>query len=105
MRRAQRRWRGGLVRKPAWPAGRWRTRLLKAIIMDLDGTLIDTNYLHAEAWARAFRVLGLEVPRAAIHRQIGKGSDKMLPVFVQDEAAAERADKLHSEQYAALQEH
>jgi HAD superfamily hydrolase (TIGR01509 family) len=82
-----------------------RTGLLKAVILDLDGTLIDTNYLHTEAWARAFSALGLEVPRAAIHRQIGKGSDKMLPVFVQDEAAAERADKLHTEHYAALQEH
>jgi HAD superfamily hydrolase (TIGR01509 family) len=77
--------------------------LLKAVILDVDGTLVDTNYLHVEAWARAFRELGLSVPRAAIHRQIGKGSDKLLPEFVRDEGAAQRADELHSELYGELE--
>jgi len=72
------------------------------ILLDIDGTLVDTNYLHVDAWARAFHAVGLVVPRAAIHRQIGKGSDQFLPVFVKEEKAAERADALHLEEYGKL---
>jgi beta-phosphoglucomutase-like phosphatase (HAD superfamily) len=36
------------------------------VLLDVDGTLVDTNYLHVDAWARAFHALGLVVPRAAI---------------------------------------
>jgi len=72
------------------------------ILLDIDGTLVDTNYLHVDAWARAFHGVGLVVPRAAIHRQIGKGSDQFLPEFVKDPKAAERADGLHLEEYARL---
>jgi HAD superfamily hydrolase (TIGR01509 family) len=79
--------------------------LIEAVILDVDGTLVDTTYLHVEAWARAFRELGLSVPRAAIHRQIGKGSDKLLPEFVPDEATAKHADERHSALYARLAEH
>jgi HAD superfamily hydrolase (TIGR01509 family) len=79
--------------------------LVKAVIFDLDGTLVDTNYLHVEAWARAFAAIGKTVPRTAIHKQVGKGGDKFLPEFVSDEAAAQRADALHGELYAAMQEY
>ena len=72
------------------------------ILLDIDGTLVDTNYLHVDAWARAFHGVGLVVPRAAIHRQVGKGSDQFLPQFVKDPKAAERADGLHLEEYAKL---
>ena len=73
------------------------------ILLDIDGTLVDTNYLHVDAWARAFHAIGLVVPRAAIHRQIGKGSDQFLPLFVKEKQAAERADALHLEEYRKLQ--
>ncbi len=72
------------------------------ILLDIDGTLVDTNYLHVDAWARAFHAIGLVVPRAAIHRQVGKGSDQFLPVFVKEPKAAERADELHLVEYARL---
>jgi HAD superfamily hydrolase (TIGR01509 family) len=72
------------------------------MLLDIDGTLVDTNYLHVDAWARAFHAIGLVVPRAAIHRQIGKGSDQFLPLFVKEPAKAERADALHLEEYARL---
>jgi HAD superfamily hydrolase (TIGR01509 family) len=70
------------------------------ILLDVDGTLVDTNYLHVDAWARAFHALELVIPRAAIHRQIGKGSDQFLPLFVPEPTAAARADRLHLENYA-----
>jgi HAD superfamily hydrolase (TIGR01509 family) len=72
------------------------------ILLDIDGTLVDTNYLHVDAWARAFHALGLVIPRAAIHRQIGKGSDQFLPQFVADPAQAKAADKLHLQEYQQL---
>lgn len=75
-----------------------------AVILDVDGTLMDTNYLHVEAWARAFRAVGLTVPRSAIHRQIGKGSDQLIAEFTKDEAAGKQVDELYSKNYAALQE-
>ena len=74
------------------------------ILLDIDGTLVDTNYLHVDAWARAFHGIGLVIPRAAIHRQIGKGSDQFLPLFVQDRERAARADELHLAEYAKLAE-
>ena len=74
------------------------------ILLDIDGTLVDTNYLHVDAWARAFHAVGLVIPRAAIHRQVGKGSDQFLPEFVKDPKAAERADALHLEEYGKLAE-
>jgi HAD superfamily hydrolase (TIGR01509 family) len=79
--------------------------MAKAVVLDVDGTLMDTNYLHVEAWARAFEEVGHRVPRVLLHRQVGKGSDLLISEFVEDEEAAERIDELHSEFYAELQEH
>jgi HAD superfamily hydrolase (TIGR01509 family) len=76
----------------------------KVVVLDIDGTLMDTNYLHVEAWALAFEEVGERPPRARIHHQVGKGSDKLIPVFVEDGQAAERVSELHSEYYAELQE-
>lgn len=53
----------------------------RAVIFDVDGTLVDSNDLHVACWQRAFREFGKEVPFAAIRRQVGKGGDQMLPVF------------------------
>ena len=79
--------------------------MAKVVVLDVDGTLMDTNYLHTEAWARAFEEIGHRVPRVEIHKQIGKGSDKLIPEFVEDEQKGEKADELHSEFYAELQEY
>lgn len=54
----------------------------KAVIFDVDGTLVDTNDLHAAAWSDAFRHFGIDVPAAAIRGQIGKGGDQLMPVFL-----------------------
>ena len=49
-----------------------------AVIFDVDGTLVDTNYLHAVTWWEACRQRGHDVPMARVHRAIGMGSDKLL---------------------------
>ena len=77
--------------------------MIKAVFLDIDGTLMDTNYLHIEAWAQAFEEVGARPPRSRIHHEVGKGSDKMIPEFVED-GKAERVSELHSEYYAQLQE-
>jgi HAD superfamily hydrolase (TIGR01509 family) len=49
-----------------------------AVLFDVDGTLVDTTYLHAVTWWQAFRSVGVTVPMAEIHRAIGMGSDHLL---------------------------
>lgn len=49
-----------------------------AVLFDVDGTLVDSPYLHTLAWWRAFRQAGYDVPMASIHRSIGMGGDRIL---------------------------
>lgn len=53
--------------------------LRPGILFDIDGTLVDTNYLHSLAWSRAFRDAGEWAPMNAIHRLIGMGGDQLVP--------------------------
>jgi HAD superfamily hydrolase (TIGR01509 family) len=53
-----------------------------AVLLDVDGTLVDTNYLHVVAWFRAFRDAGETVPMWHIHRLVGMGADKLLDELV-----------------------
>ena len=57
-------------------------RMVTAVIFDVDGTLVDSNDLHAAAWRDAFRRFGKEVPWDKLRRNIGKGSDQYLPCFL-----------------------
>ncbi len=52
------------------------------VLLDLDGTLVDTNHLHALAWWRAFRRFDRTFPMARIHDLIGMGGDKLVPELV-----------------------
>lgn len=56
--------------------------MVKAVLCDIDGTLVDSNWLHAEAWQRAFAEMGIVLDREEVRRQIGKGGDELIPVFV-----------------------
>jgi HAD superfamily hydrolase (TIGR01509 family) len=49
-----------------------------AVLFDIDGTLLDTNYLHALAWRRAFLEAGRNVPTSELHRRVGMGSDLLI---------------------------
>jgi HAD superfamily hydrolase (TIGR01509 family) len=53
--------------------------LRAGVLVDVDGTLVDTNYLHTLAWARAFRDVGEWAPMNAIHRLVGMGGDQLVP--------------------------
>jgi phosphoglycolate phosphatase-like HAD superfamily hydrolase len=79
--------------------------MIRVVIFDVDGTLMDTNYLHVEAWARAFSAVQHPVPRASIHRQIGKGSDLMLDTLLPDKALHGRANELHSQFFDESKDH
>ena len=58
---------------------------VKAVLMDMDGTLIDSNALHAGSWQRAFEKFGIDVSFDTALHQIGKGGDHLLPVFVPED--------------------
>ena len=53
-----------------------------AVLFDVDGTLVDSNYLHAVCWWEAFTQAGHDVPMARIHRAIGMGSGQMLDALL-----------------------
>ena len=56
--------------------------MIKALLCDIDGTLVQSNWLHAEAWQMAFAEMGLPLELEELRRQIGKGGDELIPVFV-----------------------
>jgi HAD superfamily hydrolase (TIGR01509 family) len=60
-----------------------------AAILDIDGTLVDTNYQHAVAWYRAFRSYDVIVPVWRIHRHVGMGGDQLVAALT-DDATEER---------------
>ena len=54
----------------------------KAVIFDVDGTLIDSNDLHTECWIETFEHFGLDFAYDQVRRQIGKGGDQLLPTLL-----------------------
>ncbi len=56
--------------------------MLQAVIFDVDGTLIDSNDLHAESWQRAFHHFGFDIPYDELRQQVGKGGDNYVPYFL-----------------------
>jgi phosphoglycolate phosphatase-like HAD superfamily hydrolase len=61
-------------------------------VVDIDGTLVDTNYHHAVAWVRAFRDVEVTVPAAKAHRAIGMGGDRLVAAVAGDRVEAEHGD-------------
>jgi HAD superfamily hydrolase (TIGR01509 family) len=75
-----------------------------ALILDLDGTLVDTNRYHVESYIRAFAAHGYDVDRAAIEREVGKGGDKLVPSLLGRAADARHGDAIREEAGRALTE-
>ncbi|HEY1519901.1 MAG TPA: HAD family hydrolase [Solirubrobacteraceae bacterium] len=65
-------------------------------VLDIDGTLVDTNYHHAIAWFRAFCQYDVVLPIWRIHRHIGMGGDQLVAALTDDRIEEERGDDIRS---------
>lgn len=70
---------------------------VKAVLFDIDGTLVDSNDLHVAAWQDVFRDIGATFDDQTVHDQIGKGTDMLIPTLLpdKDEAEQEALGKAH----------
>jgi HAD superfamily hydrolase (TIGR01509 family) len=71
-----------------------------AAILDIDGTLVDTNYHHAVAWYRAFLQSGEVLPLWRIHRHIGMGGDQLVAALAGDDFEREHGDDVRAAEKA-----
>ena len=78
--------------------------MARAAILDVDGTLVDTNYQHAIAWYRAFRSQGIVLPIWRIHRHIGMGGDQLVAALCGDEVEREQGDAIRDAEKGHYQE-
>jgi HAD superfamily hydrolase (TIGR01509 family) len=78
------------------------TRQRAGVLVDCDGTLLDTNYLHALAWSRAFRDVGEWAPMNAIHRLVGMGGDQLVPKLLGHDV--DGAHDAHDRRYRELRD-
>ena len=65
-----------------------------AAILDIDGTLVDSNYFHAVAWYRAMRAHDHTLPMWRIHRAIGMGGDQMIAALLGDDVEEREGDDI-----------
>ena len=68
--------------------------MIKAVIFDIDGTLVDSVDLHAQAWKEAFKQFGKDIPYQQVRHQIGKGGDQLMPVFFSREELEEFGEEM-----------
>jgi HAD superfamily hydrolase (TIGR01509 family) len=68
--------------------------MIKAVIFDVDGTLIDTVDLHADAWVQALKHFGYEIAFQDMRSQIGKGGDQILHGLLPPDVIEQRADEI-----------
>jgi HAD superfamily hydrolase (TIGR01509 family) len=80
--------------------------LLRAVIFDIDGTLVDSNDAHAHSWVDTFREAGYEVPFETVRPLIGMGGDKLLPKTIgkkhdskEGKALSERRSEIFRQKY------
>ena len=73
-------------------------------ILDIDGTLVDTNYHHALAWFRSFRQQGFVVPLWRIHRHIGMGGDQLVAALTGDGFDEEHGDQVRAAEQVLYRE-
>ncbi len=81
---------------------------VSALILDLDGTLVDSNPVHVRAWQRALAGRSYDVPAESLRKHIGMGGDQFVPAVAGADAEAKDGDALrddHAAAFAALAEH
>ena len=81
---------------------------VKAILFDVDGTLVDSNDIHAQAWVDAFAEFDIAVPVADVDHQIGKGGDNLMPALLSakvvdqhGEAISAARGRIYKDRYAS----
>ena len=78
---------------------------IEALIFDLDGTLVDSNMVHVEAWRRVFARHGYQLSPERIFPEVGKGGDNFVPALIGEEADKRDGDALRKaqpEEYAKI---
>jgi HAD superfamily hydrolase (TIGR01509 family) len=75
-----------------------------AAILDIDGTLVDSNYQHALAWYRAFRLHGVTIPVWRCHRAIGMGGDQLVTHLAGEGFDREEGDVVRIEEHALFEQ-
>lgn len=74
------------------------------VVLDLDGTLVDSVPVHVLAWQAAFREVGIDVPSHLIHRSVGMGGDRLVAAVTDDDVEARHGDRLRELQPEKLDE-
>jgi HAD superfamily hydrolase (TIGR01509 family) len=77
---------------------------IKGILLDIDGTLLDSNDAHARAFEKAFAEHGLEIPYDHIRPLVGMGSDKLIPSLTGFEAESEQGEKISARKKGIFEE-
>lgn len=75
------------------------------VVLDVDGTLVDSVYAHVQAWAHAFHAIGADVPTWRVHRAIGMGGDRLVAEVAGqrvEDALGDEVRTLHGEYYESL---
>lgn len=75
------------------------------VVLDVDGTLVDSVYTHVQAWSQAFHAIGTDVPAWRIHRAIGMGGDRLVTHVAGErveEALGDTVRELHDQYYEEL---
>src|SRR5215475_8610212 len=80
-------------------------RGISGVIFDVDGTLIDSTYLHTVTWWQALSAYGHEMPMHVIHKSIGMGADRLLDHLLgeeRDHTDDDRVTDAHAVLYSAF---
>lgn len=70
---------------------------IDTVVLDVDGTLVDTVYQHAVIWAQAFAKVGVDVPTWKLHRAIGMGGDRLITEVAGEDVEKEHGDAVRAE--------
>lgn len=76
----------------------------KGIIFDIDGTLLDSNTAHAQAWVEALKEFGYDVPFEKMRKLIGMGGDKLLPEAIKVEKDSPQGKEISERRTALFKE-
>lgn len=82
-----------------------QTLAVDTVVLDVDGTLVDSVYAHVQAWSQAFHDIGTDVPAWRVHRAIGMGGDRIVTELAGqrvEDALGDEVRSLHGDHYEKL---